>query len=220
LVEIRLLGPVLSYWMERLGLLALHASAVGIGQRAIGFLASHGGGKSGLAAGLMRYGHPLLTDDILPVEERDGTFFGRPGYPQMRMWPDAAAHFLGDWEELPLVLPEIAKRRVPVGPALEGGFGSFHPDSLPITALYVPERRQDGPIEIREVLRSEGLLELVRHSFSPRLVEAAGLQPRRFDLFARLVQRVPIRRLVYPSGFHRLPEVAEAVLRDLDRLPC
>jgi hypothetical protein len=165
----------------------------------------------------MQAGYSLLTDDILPVEERDGTFFGRPGYPQMRMWPDEAAHFLDGWEDLPLVHPEISKRRVPVG---AGGFGSFHPDSLPLAVLYVPERRQDGPIEIREISRSEGLLELVRHSFSPRLVEAAGLQPRRFDLFARLVRQIPIRRLIYPSGFHRLPEVAEAVLRDVEQLPC
>jgi len=60
------------------------------------------------------------------------------------------------------------------------------------------------------------VIELVRHSFSPLLVEAAGLQPGRFDLFARLARQVPVRRLSYPTGFDRLPGVAEALLRDLE----
>jgi hypothetical protein len=35
--------------------------------------------------------------------------------------------------------------------------------------------------------------------------------------FAELVQRVPVHRLRYPSGFEHLPAVHEAILRDLSR---
>jgi hypothetical protein len=214
LVELRLLGPVLGYWLERRGLPALHAAAVAMGERAAAFLSTHGAGKTGLAAALMRAGGELLTDDLLPVEERDGSFLGRPGYPQMRMWPDAATYFLGGHEGLPLVHPELSKRRVPVGP---DGFGAFREASLPLACLYVPERlpEREAPVTIRELPRPEALIELVRHSFSPHLVAAAGLQPTRFDRLARLVREVPVRRLSYPTGFDRLPAVAEAVLRDL-----
>jgi hypothetical protein len=209
LLEIRFLGPVLSYWLERRGIPALHASAVEVNGRAVAFLSGNGGGKTGLAATLMQAGHSLLTDDILPVEEIAGTFHARPGYPQMRMWPDEAAHFIERSEELPIVLPGLAKRRVPVG---AGGFGTFHDSSLPLAGLYIVERRAEGPVDILDVYPRDALIELVRHSFSPHLVEAAGLQPSRFDLFARLVRNVPVRRLVYPSGFERLPEVVEIVL--------
>jgi hypothetical protein len=209
LLEIRVLGPVLSYWLERRGIPALHASAVEVNSRAVAFLSRHGGGKTGLAAASMRAGHSLLTDDILPVDEIAGTFHARPGYPQMRMWPDEAAHFVERPEELPTVLPGLAKRRVPVG---AGGFGIFRAISLPLAGLYIAERRAEGPVEILDVSPRDALIELVRHSFSPHLVEAAGLQPSRFDLFARLVRDVPVRRLVYPSGFERLPEVVESAL--------
>ena len=209
LFELRFLGPVLSYWLERRGIPALHASAVEVNGRAVAFLSRHGGGKTGLAAALMRAGHSLLTDDILPVEEIAGTFHARPGYPQMRMWPDEAAHFIERPEELPIVLPGLAKKRVPVG---AGGFGTFRDSSLPLAGLYIAERRAEGPVEILDVSPRDALIELVRHSFSPYLVEAAGLQPSRFDLFARLVRNVPVRRLIYPSGFERLPEVVEIVL--------
>jgi hypothetical protein len=218
-ISIPLLGPVLSYWLERRGLPTLHASAVAVNGRAAVFLSASGGGKTGLAAAMMRgvnSGHPLLTDDILPLEERDGAILGRPGYPQMRMWPDEAEHFLGGTGGLELVHPALTKRRVPVG---VGGFGGFHDSALPLACLYVPERRPEGPVEIRTIPPRDALIELVRHSFSPHLVEAAGLQPARLDLFARLVRRVPVRRLLYPSGFDHLPRVVEAVLRDLDESP-
>jgi hypothetical protein len=215
LVELRLLGSVLAYWLERRGRPSLHASAVAVNGRAAAFLSPHGAGKTGLAAALMRTGCELLTDDLLPVEERGDAFHGLPGYPQMRMWPDEALHMTGACAGLPRVHPELSKRRVPVGP---DGFGTFCGSALPLACLYLPERQPDrrAPVEIREVSPRDALIELVRHSFLPHLVEAAGLQPARFDLFARLVRSVPVRRLRYPSGFDRLPGVAEALLRDLE----
>ncbi len=209
LAELRLLGPVLSYWLERRGIPTLHASAVATDRGAVAFLSRKEGGKTGLAAAFLQAGLPLVTDDVLPVEEAGGTFLARPGYAQMRMWPDEAAHFVEGWEGLPTVHPDISKRRVPVG---DGGFGTFHDASLPLACLYVPERVTEGTVEIQDVSPRDAVIELLRHSFSPRLVEAVGLGPRRLDFFARLAMQVPVRRLRYPSGFDRLPEAVERVL--------
>jgi len=219
LVEIRLLGPVLSFWLERQGIPALHASAVAVQGQAVAFLSTNKGGKSSLAASLLQAGYPLLTDDILPVEHTDGVFRGRPGYPTVRLWPDEAQHFLGSCQGLELVHPELAKRRVPVGP---DGFGAFCDVSQPLACLYLPERRdpaaRETEVEITPVSLRDAVIELVRHSFTARIVEALGWQPQRLDFFARLVRQVPLRRLVYPSGFDYLPRVREAILQDLERL--
>ena len=211
LAELRLLGPVLSYWFERRGLPTFHASGVSVNGRAVAFVSHHGGGKSGLAAGLVAAGASLLTDDLLVLEEGKDRWEARPSYPLMRMWPDEAGHFLGSFAGLPLVQKDSEKRSVAAG---EGGFGTFHDASSPLACIYLATRveRADG-VEIQPVSRSEALIELVRHSFSPRLVEAAGLQPARLDRLARLVRSVPVKRLVYPSGFERLEEVASQILR-------
>jgi hypothetical protein len=209
-LEMRFIGPVLSYWLERRGIPTLHASAIATDRGAIAFLSRKEGGKTGLAAAFLQAGFPLLTDDVLPVEEIGGTFLARPGYPLMRMWPDEAAHFIEDWENLPTVHPAISKRRVPVG---DGGFWAFHGESLPLACLYLPERVAEGPVEIRDVSPRDAVIELLRHSFLPRLTEATGLGPRRLDFFARLAMQVPVRRLRYPSDFGRLPEAVEQVLR-------
>lgn len=211
LAELRFLGPVMSYWLERRGLPTLHASAVSVHGCAIAFLSRHGGGKTGLAAAMVQAGFPLLTDDLLVLEERENGWEVRPAYPEMRMWPDEAEHFVGSPEALPLVQSDSEKRRVALG---RGGFGSFQEASVPLACIYLASRRpeEDGEIEVQPVPRSEALIELVRHSFSPRLVEAAGLQPARLDRLARLVRAVPVRRLVYPSGFDRLPEVVKKLM--------
>jgi hypothetical protein len=60
----------------------------------------------------------------------------------------------------------------------------------------------------------EGVMELIRHSFSAHLAEAAGLAPQRLDFFTRLFKQVPMCRLIYPSGFDHLPRVGEAVLKE------
>ncbi len=213
LIELDLLGGVLSTWLERRGIPALHASAVEVHGQAVAFLSGNGGGKSALAAAFMQAGHPLLTDDVLPIARRAERFVGHAGYPTMRMWPDEAQHFVGRYEDLDLVHPALTKRRVHVGP---GGFGDFCTESLPLAVIYLPERREGATgVEIEPVSPAEAVIELVRHSFVAYLVEALGWQPRRLDLFAQLVRHVPLRRLVYPGGLGRLPSVVETILQDM-----
>lgn len=215
LVETYLLGPVFAYWLERQGRPVLHASAVAATGRAAAFLGPKGTGKSGMAGALLRQGAALLCDDLVPLGERGGPVI-LPGFPQMRMWPDEAACFLERWEHLPRVSPEADKRWVPVGP---GGLGSFHGSPLPLSCLYLLDRQagRDATVEIHPISPRDALIELLRHSFTPLLVEAAGLQPARFDRLARLVSQVSVRRLRYPSGFDLLPRVAEAVRLDLEQ---
>lgn len=215
LIELRLLGPVLSYWLECRGIRALHASGIETGGRVAGFLSSHGGGKTSLAAQLMADGHSLISDDILPVEEKDGVFFARSGYPQMRMWPAEAEFFRGRYEDLSLVHPAYTKRRMPVG---DGGLGRFCDACLPLLGLYLPERfdaAESRPeIKITPLTRRDAVIELIRHSFNPLIVEAAGLQPEQLDFFSRLVRHVPVWRLSYPSGMEYLPTVTARIRED------
>jgi hypothetical protein len=220
-VEIRFLGTVLSLWLESRGLPVIHASAVVQDGQAIGFLASNRGGKSSLAATMVKSGHSLLTDDLLPIEMLQGTPHGYPSYPQMRLWPEDALHVLGykDCETLEHVHPECSKRRIPIG---LDGFGTFCDTCRPIACIYLPRRYKptgaDPPVEIVPVHPQKAMMELLRLSFSARIVEALGLQPQRLDVFASLVQQIPLRLISYPSGVGYLDKVREAILMDLDHL--
>ena len=214
-VEMWLVGTVLALWLEQKGIPVMHASAVVVENHAVAFLASSTAGKSSLAAALMQCGYPLLTDNVLPITRCGGTCLGQPGYPQMRLWPDQAEHFLGYFENLELVHPEASKRTVPVGPE---GLGGFCGVTQPLSCLYIPHRRDseaDGTaIEISPVSPRDTMIELVRYSFLTRLLTAMGLQPQRLPSLAHIARQVPMRRVMYPSGLEHLPRVCEAILED------
>ena len=213
-VEIYFLGTVLSLWFERQGIVALHASAAVVEDHVVAFLASNTGGKTSLAATLVQAGHSLLTDDILLVEQLGSQLVGRPGYPQMRMWPDHARHFLGH-AELEQVVPHLEKRRVPVGAS---AFGSFCNQRRPLAGIWLPLRRnspEDSSIETLPVKGAEALIELIRHSFVGPIVESLGWQPRRLDVLSQLVREVPLFQLHYPTGMEHMSRVRRAILEDL-----
>lgn len=218
LVEMLLLGVVFACWLEWRGVPALHASAVVVGGRAAAFVATPGSGKSSIAATLMQAGHPLLTDDLLPIEYSRGEYLGRSSYPQVRMWPDLANHVLGSYEDLEVMLPDFPKRRVPIG---EGGrFGSFCAEPRPLGCLYLPERRDPAGwgtrVRIEGIPPREELIMLISHSFVVGIVEALGMHAQRLSFFSGMVSRVPMRRIVYPNGPEFLPRVRQAVLEDLE----
>ncbi len=208
-VELWLLGTVLSFWLEWQQRPALHASASVVDGHAVGFMATNKGGKSSLAATLMQQGHPLLTDDILALTPGTPTL-AHPGFPQMRMWPEQAAHFVPDVDALETVHPYIEKKRVPL--VDKGIDGVFCDEARPLAVLYIPDRRDEvDEITIEPISQSEALLSIVRESFVARLIEAAGWQGQRLGLLSKVVKAVPVRHLIYPNGMEHLPNVAAAV---------
>ena len=216
MVELHLLGYVLSVWFELRGVLMLHAAAVEIGGRAVGFLATNKGGKTSLAASLMQRGHPLVSDDIVPVETGASGAIARPGYPQLRLWPDQAALFGLRLERLEPVHPQFDKRRVPVGP---DGFGCFTREQhLPLACLYLPERVEGAAITIAALPPSAALVAAAEHTFAVGIVEGLGLEVERFGRLAGVARDVPIRRLTYPNGVEHLDAVCSAVLDDVQHL--
>jgi hypothetical protein len=215
-VELRLLGKVLSFWFERQGIPMLHAAAVAAEGQAAVFIATNKGGKSSLAATMVQAGFPLLSDDLVGVQTGPSGPEARPGYPCMRFWPDQATHFAGTADHLELVHPHFTKRRLPIG---DGGFGSFCDSPQPLGCFYLPQRREarcnDPVIEISALPPRHAVMELVRAAYLPRVVQAAGLSGQRLAHFGDIVRSVPVKRLIYPNGLHFLPSVREAILEDL-----
>lgn len=216
LIETFLFGGLLPYCMEARGAPVLHASSVAVDGGIAAFLANSGGGKSTLAAAMVKAGLPLVGDDILPIRKLEGQFLGYPSFPVLRLYDAQAQYLLGHSDGLPRLNDYVDKYLVSPG---RDGVGSFCDTPLPLACLYLPERREaseaGASIEITPLSPQQALIELVRHTFGPRLVKAMGLAPQRFALLAEAARQVPMRRLSYPNGFEHLETVREAVLADL-----
>jgi hypothetical protein len=213
LLEVALFGMIMALWLELRGTVTLHASTVVVGGQAAAFSSRRGGGKTTTAAACVDAGHPLLSDDLLALEEAGAVFTAQSGFPQFRMWPDQAVHFIGSNAGLERFHPDHDKRRVNVG----DGFGTFSSEAAQLGAVYLPERSDDADaqVTITRLRPREAALALVRLSFLPREVVRFGLQKRRLAFFARLIAVVPVSRIVIPAGLEQLPRAVAAVEADL-----
>lgn len=120
-VDPRLLGHFISRIafasvLHQRDLIVLHGSAVAVDSDVIAILGATGAGKSALAAALHRIGCQVLADDVLVIEDRDGTPYVRPASHHLHIWP-AVAVALGYEESLRRVVDAETKLVVPSRPA-------------------------------------------------------------------------------------------------------
>ncbi len=209
-----LLGQALSFALLKQGIEPLHATAVVIDGKAVGFVGDCGYGKSSLAAAFLQAGHALLTDDLLVVRERRGAFVAYPGPPRVKLYPHIAKRLLSGRVTGTPMNPLTPKLVIPLA---EEGNGYCREPS-PLKAIYVldapPRHPQKERTTIRPFSPRRAFVELVRSTFNPLVVDPPRLR-RQFDLAALLAREIPVRSLSFPRRLARLPAVREAILADL-----
>lgn len=88
-VEVTIAGPVLATISYQRDMLPLHSNTIVINDKAIALSGRSGAGKSTLAAILLKRGHRLISDDVMPIFEADGRTFAQPGSQNLRLWSEA-----------------------------------------------------------------------------------------------------------------------------------
>lgn len=198
-------GVGLGVVLHQRGLLVLHASAVDVGGAVVAFLGGPRWGKSTAAAALVRRGHGLVADDILAVELEGEEPRVRPGFPQLRLWPDAAAALGHDPRLLPTLAPTLEKRAARAA--------SFDARPRPLGRLYVLDPDLVMPIE--PLGAQQRVIELVRHSYLAPLVPELGESGDHLRRCARLAGRSSMARLRRRPALSELAALAEAVEADV-----
>jgi hypothetical protein len=151
-----ILGPVLAVLLHQRGHLLLHASAVAVADEAVLFLGDTGWGKSTMAAALYARGYSLITDDVAALKANERCPMLVPGFPQLKLWPEALVSLGEDPETLSRCNPHFEKRARPVTQ-------DFSLESIPIKRIYVLDKG-DTP-KILPLGPQEALGELIRHTY-------------------------------------------------------
>jgi hypothetical protein len=203
-LQLCILGPALGVLLHQREHLVLHASAVAVSGGGIAFLGEAGWGKSTMAAALYARGHSMVADDVTAIQADTDHPVVLPGFPQLKLWPEAAV-VVGDTPEtLPQVEPDLEKRarRVARG---------FIAAPLTLRCIYV--LAEDKTRAIEPLDPQEALVELVRHSYGAKLLQTVGTSSH-FLQCASVVNSVPIRRLKRRRSLEALPDLAQLVEDD------
>jgi hypothetical protein len=199
-----LIGRVLPLAQHERGELALHASAVCIAGRAIGFMAPKNYGKSSLAVSLVTsHNAKLLTDDTLIVSP--GTAVAAPGVHSVRLWQDTAGHF----DTLGASRPVLSDKRI---------FEQLPDESLEmgearIDALYtlVPTGPDSETTVRREALDGfAATMALIQYQKLGPLLGGPDAA-RVFDGAATLATRTAVYALHIARDFARLSDAARSI---------
>ncbi|MDH5235593.1 MAG: hypothetical protein OEW77_11590 [Gemmatimonadota bacterium] len=187
-----LTGPVLGFALRRLGVLALHASAVSIGGRAVGFVGAGGAGKSTLAAALAARGHAVLTDDVLALREQDGRWLAFPGHDQLRLWEDSEALLFGGSGRLAPLSDTWEKRKLSL--LAEGYHLVTAPEPLGALLVLEPPAPRAVAAEVLPALGQETVLSLLGNTSAGYLLGAADRVPE-LRALSSLLRSVRVGRL-------------------------
>jgi hypothetical protein len=204
IIRLPLLGTVLAAVLQQRDILGLHASAITLHGGAVAFLGPKGRGKSTIAASFYARGHALVGDDLSAVDVNDlGRPMVLPGFPQLKLMPEAATAALGDDPAQLRQLISGYEKRARIATA---GF-SLAP--LPLKRIYILEEGET--LEIEPVKPQEALLYVLGQSYPARIFRQ-GLPgqeaARNFTQCAIVAQQVPVFRLKRPKSLILLAATA------------
>lgn len=206
--RVYLIGLTLSSLLRQRGLLVLHASCVTDGERALSFVGNCGWGKSTTANYFHQRGYALLSDDITAIDLDQPSPVVLPGFPLVKLRPQAAEWFEPDLNTLPLLHAQTNRR-------IRGADLTFCSEPQPLARVYLLEPKHAEQSAVVRLPGRQVILELIQHAqfnngFAHPMAAAHHLKQ-----CEDLGRRVPVRRLRRPYGMEALPEIFDVVEQDL-----
>lgn len=199
-----LLGTAMGATMMLRGTLVLHGNSFRIGDGAAVVLGHSGAGKSTLAAELDRRGYDVLTDDVVPVDARGQAL---PGYPRIKLWPDALHRLGRDAGALERVHAEVEKFQVPLSRGLL--------EPLPLRWVYVLERHAGTTLSLEPVRGALAFALLREHSYRQELITPGAAAEEHLRLCGRLLEQTRVVRVARPAETMTAEATAAAILADI-----
>ena len=206
-----LLGGVIAFIARLRGLVPVHASAVVIDDQAVLFAGAAGAGKSSIASAFAVLGYPVLSDDVVVIDDTSGAIMAYPNRARLSLWPDSATSLFST-TSLPTHSPVYAKRRLDL---VEHGY-RFHESPVQVGAICVLAGRtaSDLGLTIRTLRPQTALMNLVSNTYGNYLLDAS-MRSREFEVLGRLAEAVCVNELSLSADLDGLVSVCRSLADQL-----
>jgi hypothetical protein len=205
-VRLFVLGTMMGAILMQRGHLVLHGNAFATGDDCTVVAGHSGAGKSTLAAEMHRRGLPVLSDDVVPVDDAGRAL---PGYPRIKLWADALQRLGVPTTGLARVYSDHEKFELPLD--------RYAGRALPVRAVYALALH-DGPLTLVPARGIDAFRVLVEHTYRRELVHGPAGTALHLRRCAQLAARARVVRVLRPRDV-AVGQTAEAVLADLAEHP-
>lgn len=205
LVSVLLAGAVLAFILAVKGEPVLHASAVQVGDRALGFVGASGMGKSTMATLMCADGAKLITDDLLRLDLTSEPPACWLGATELRLRKSAG--------ELSSLFADLPGRRTTADERDALAVHVSDAESLPLHAMVVPSPDHTGELSDIVVDTPDGMRAFLLLSRFPRLLGWTDTQiiERQFQQLGDILDAVPVHIIRMPWGPPFAPDLAARV---------
>lgn len=207
-LEQALVDQIVPRALHLVGKPSLHASAAWLeGLGAVAFTGESGAGKSTLCAALAAHGC-VVSDDSLSLEEDGEELLALPGYPSLRLWPDAACAVAPDEaHSLERATPRVPKLRYP---------RRLVDSPVPLRLVVVLQRTDDPTPHLEQLVGRVAFAALDGQVHRLAVDDPRALEAE-FHLLTTVIERVPIMRLRYRPDLGRIDELIQLIASQLPR---
>ena len=203
-LRLYLLGSAFAAILHQRGLLPLHANAMVVEGRAIGFMGHPGAGKSTLAAWFHDRGFDVLADDVCVVTaDAGGLPIAHPGIPRLRLWREALEASGRATTAYERSFDDMDKYTVPTD--LERIL-----PPVPLSHLYVLEKAEEA-LSVARLEGAAAVEAIVANTYRGAYVPRMGQTRQHLLACAQLVRTVPVFTARRRWGFDSIDAEGEAL---------
>lgn len=205
-------GSILGCILRLKGILCFHGSVVNIDGRAVVLTGKKHSGKSTTAKAFAKLGFKVLSDDIAPIYNVNGRFFVEPGYPKVRLRPQALQLF---YPEEHHHLVSIYSHRFSKYSSLNDSFWNTR---LALGAIYImgPAEENDDRSYVAPI-SAERIIHLHSNTFAGYLITPELLK-QEFEILGQIASKIPVQHLHFGRNVNLVYQQCQTIVSDLEQL--
>lgn len=203
-LQVFLMGSGLGALLMQRGLLVLHGNAVEIDGTCVLCVGPSGIGKSTAAAGLLRRGFQVISDDVCAINAQGQVI---PGIPHIKLWQEAADALNVNTTGLSRIRGELEKFRVPLGNA-------FHADPVRVSTIYALSLHDSEDVVCAPLDGQAKFLALHGNTYRPTFVAKMGMNATHFQQVTALSRQVTVKRITRSRAGFNLDTLLDVLIAD------
>ena len=200
-----LLGSCMGALLMQRDLFLLHGNGVKVGKVCVSFVGQSGAGKSTLSGAFFKRGYSVLADDICAING-DGDVL--PGFPQIKLWCDAAKKLNISTAGLRKIRPCVEKFAVPLG-------AQFYEEALPLRVVYHLHSHNRDDFCFSGIVGMQKLTPLQRNSYRVNYIKGFAKTKMHLGHCGRIANQIALVNIKRPDTGFKLDELVNLVERDL-----